>query len=363
MITPSVYVGTDISKPSIDLHGIGLEVPRSIENARAGYRLLLKSLRRSQQPVQVICEATGPYHQGFVAALQEADVPVSVINPRQARDFARSRNWLAKTDALDARMLAEFGRSVQPAPTPKPDPAFTGLQQLVTRRHQLVDDRAAERTRQSEQTVGAEVGASLRRHLRQLDAEIEKIEGLIDALVKSTPGLRARVEILVAVQGVGSLTAVALLAAMPELGACSKNQVTALAGLAPFNRDSGAYRGTRSIRGGRRDVRRALYMAALCATRINPVLQPVYRRLRAAGKAPQSRPRRRHAPSSHPSQLPAQTTCPARRLKSFHNTVAERSRGGSSVFPWRPARAQSKDLAPNSERMVQQGVAHSPHDG
>jgi transposase len=182
-------------------------------------------------------------------------------------------------------MLAEFGRSVQPAPTPKPDPALARLQQFVTRRAQLVGDRCAERTRQSEQTVCAQIKASLRRHLRQLDAEIEKMESLIGKLVESAPGLRCRVEILVAVQGVGHLTATALLAALPELGTCSKNQVAALAGLAPFNRDSGAYRGTRSIRGGRLDVRRALYMAALSATRINPVLKPVYQRLRAAGKA------------------------------------------------------------------------------
>jgi transposase len=282
MIAQPVYVGADIAKPSIDLHGAGLAVPPSIENASAGYRLLLKSLRRSAQPVHVVCEATGAYHQRFVAALQEEGITVSVVNPRQARDFARSRNWLAKTDALDARMLAEYGRSVQPAPTPRPDPQFARLRQLVIRRGQLVGDRAAERTRLSEQAASTEIRASLRRHLRQLDGEIEKLEGLIGQLVESTPGLRTRVEILVAVQGVGHLTAAALLAALPQLGAFSKNQVAALA---PFNRDSGAFRGTRSIRGGRIDVRRALFMAALCATRINPILRALYQRLRANGKA------------------------------------------------------------------------------
>jgi transposase len=285
MIAQPVYVGADVAKPSIDLHGQSLAVPSSIENTPAGYRLLLKSLRRSLQPVHVICEATGVYHQRFVAVLQEAGVSVSVVNPRQARDFARSRNWLAKTDALDARMLAEYGASVQPAPTPRPDPAFVRLQQLVARRGQLVEVRAAERTRLSEQAPTCEVRASLRRHLRQLDAELEKLEVLITQWVDSTPALRLRVQRLVAVQGVGPITAAALLAALPQLGTLSKTQVAALAGLAPFNRDSGAYRGTRSIRGGRREVRRALFMAALCATRINPVLQPLYRRLRAAGKA------------------------------------------------------------------------------
>jgi len=285
VIAQPVYVGADIAKPSIDLYAVGLAVPSSIENSSDGYRLLLKSLGRFARPVHVICEATGVYHQRFVAALQQAGVDVSVVNPRQARDFARSRNWLAKTDALDARMLAEYGASVQPAPTPKPDPAFVRLHQLVTRRGQLVDDRAAERTRLSEQAATTEIRASLRRHLRQLDAEIEKLQDLINGLVESTPALRIRVQRLVAVQGVGPTTAAALLAALPELGACSKNQVAALAGLAPFNRDSGAWRGQRSIRGGRLDVRRALFMAALCATRINPVLKPLYQRLRAAGKA------------------------------------------------------------------------------
>lgn len=285
MIAQPVYVGADMAKLSIELHGTGLALPRSIENAEAGYRSLLKSLRKSAAPVHVICEATGPYHQRFVAALQGAAIPISVVNPRQARDFARSRNWLAKTDALDARMLAEFGRSVQPAPTPRPDPAFTQLQQLVHRRWQLVNDRTAESVRLSEQVVCAAIQASLRRHLRQLNTEIEKLEGLIAKLIAATPALRTRVDILVGVEGVGQLTAVSLLAALPELGTCSKPQVAALAGLAPFNRDSGAYRGTRSIGGGRHDVRRALFMAALCATRTNPILKPVYQRLRANGKA------------------------------------------------------------------------------
>jgi transposase len=286
MSTAPVYLGADVAKPSVDLFTTGLAVPRSIANTGAGYRLLLKSLRRSPAPVHVVCEATGIYHQAFVAALHAAGIPVSVVNPRQARDFARSRNQLAKTDALDARILAEYGRSAQPAPTPRPDPRFVRLQQLVGRRAQLVADRAAERTRESEQpSLAREIHASLQRNLRHLDREIEKIEDLIDQLVAQTPALRDRVRLLVAVQGVGRLTAVAVLAALPELGTLSENQVAALAGLAPFNRDSGAFRGTRSIRGGRLGVRAALYMAALSATRSNPFLQPLYQRLRAKGKA------------------------------------------------------------------------------
>jgi transposase len=286
MSTHPVHLGADISKPSIDLFAAGLAVPRAIANTSAGYRSLLKSIRQSPAPVHVVCEATGVYHQPFVAALHEANILVSVINPRQVRDFARSRNQLAKTDAIDARILAEYGRSAQPAPTPRPDPQLLRLQQLVARRGQLVDDRAAERNRQSEQPMmPREIRASLQRHLRHLDREIQKIEQLMDELVGQTPALRHRVRLLVAVQGVGRLTAIAVLAAMPELGTLAPNQAAALAGLAPFNRDSGAYRGTRAIRGGRLGVRSALYMAAFSASQRNPFLKPFYQRLRDKGKA------------------------------------------------------------------------------
>jgi transposase len=286
MSTHTVHLGADISKPSIDLFAVGLTVPRAIANTSAGYQSVIKCLRQCPAAVHVICEATGIYHQPFVAALHDAGVLVSVINPRQVRDFARSRNQLAKTDAIDARILAEYGRSAQPAPTPRPDPQLVRLQQFVARRGQLVHERAAERTRQGEQPMlPREIRASLQRNLRHLDREITKIEQLIDQLLAQTPALSDRVRRLVQIQGVGRLTAVAVLAAMPELGTLSPNQVAALAGLAPFNRDSGTFRGTRSIHGGRLDVRGALFMAALSATRSNPFLKPVYQRLRATGKA------------------------------------------------------------------------------
>jgi transposase len=286
MPTAPVHLGADISKPTIDLFVGGWALPRTIANTSAGHQCFLKSLRRLPVPVHVVCEATGIYHQGFVAALHQAGIPVSVVNPRQVRDFARSRNQLAKTDAIDARILAEYGRSAQPAPTPRPDPQLVRLQQLVARRGQLVGDRAAERNRQGEQPMlPREILASLQRNLRHLDREIDKIEGLINQLVEQAPALRERVRLLVQVQGVGHRTAVAVLATMPELGTLSENQTAALAGLAPFNRDSGAFRGTRSIRGGRLSVRGALYMAAFSASQNNPVLKPFYQRLRAKGKA------------------------------------------------------------------------------
>jgi transposase len=284
MLTPSVYLGADVSKQTIDLGCPGLTLPASIPNRPAGFKALLKVLGKSPGLIQVVCEATGPYHKALVAALHQAGLPVSVVNPRLPRDFARARGKLAKTDKIDALMLADYGRTMRPAPTPRPEAQMTLLDDLVTRRAQLVEDRAREKTR-LQQTTRAETVASLKLHLRHLDGQIEKLLARIAEVVESTPALRAKVARLVQVQGVATLTASALLAALPELGTLSKNEVTALAGLAPFNRDSGAFRGTRSIRGGRFDVRIALYMAALSASRCNPVLKAVYRRLRAAGKA------------------------------------------------------------------------------
>jgi len=284
MLTPPVYVGADVSKLTIDLGCPHFTVPTSIPNNPAGYRTLIKIVARSPVPVHVVCEATGPYHKAFAAALHQAGIVVCVVNPRLPRDFARSRGQLAKTDRIDARLLADFGRTMQPQPTPKPEASTVLLDDLVTRRAQLVEDRVREKNR-LQQTTCAQAVASLKRHLRQLDAEIEAFLLHIDAVVQATPALRAKVQCLVGVRGVGRLTASALLAGLPELGTLSKPEVTALAGLAPFNRDSGAFRGTRRIGGGRAGVRKALYMAALSATRSNLVLAPFYQRLRAAGKA------------------------------------------------------------------------------
>jgi transposase len=284
MIAQPVHLGADVSKHTIELGCPLFVVPASIPNNPAGFRALLKIVARSPSPIHVVCEATGYHHKAFAAALHRGQIAVSVVNPRLPRDFARARGQLAKTDKIDALVLADYGKTMQPAPTPKPDACMILLDDLVTRRAQLVEDRAREKVR-LEQTTCAEALASLKLHLRHLDGQIKKLLARIAEVVESTPGLRAKVARLVEVQGVGALTASALLAALPELGTLSKNEVTSLAGLAPFNRDSGAFRGTRSIRGGRSEVRRALYMAALSSSRSNPILKAVYQRLRTAGKA------------------------------------------------------------------------------
>ena len=284
MIATAVYyVGADVAKDQIELAATGLALARSITNDPAGLSALVKALRRSDRPVHVLCEATGCYHRGLVAALLEAGLAVSVLNPRCVRDFARAQNRLAKTDKIDAATLAGFGAKFQPAPTAAPHPDRQHLQELVTRRAQLVEDRVRESNR-LEAAAGPDSRASLRLHLRHLDGQIDKLDAKIAARVEASPLLRPLVARLVEVQGVGRITATALLAALPELGSLGKNQIAALAGLAPFNRDSGASRGIRSIHGGRLAVRQALYMAALCGARSNPVLRPFYLRLRAAGK-------------------------------------------------------------------------------
>ena len=283
MIAQTVYVGADVSKPTIVLGCPHLKLPASIPNTPAGFRTLIALAAKSPRSVHIVCEATGKYHQGLATALQAAGIAVSVVNPRLTFSFARSCGQLAKTDAIDALLLADFGESRQPDPTPAPTPVMMKLRGLVDRRAQLVAERAREKNR-LELIACADVLASIKSLMRHLDGQIEKLLAQIDAVVQSCPVLRTKVALMAEVRGVGTLTATALLAALPELGMLTKNEITALVGLAPYNRDSGAYRGTRAIRGGRGAARGALYMAAFSATRFNPRLEAFYRRLRDVGK-------------------------------------------------------------------------------
>jgi transposase len=284
MKSTRVYLGADVAKDQIVLACRELAVPQAIANIPSGYRVLVKILAAAPVIVHVVCEATGRYHRGFVAALHTAGVVVSVVNPRGPRDFARSQNRLAKTDSIDAATLADYGRRLQPPPTSRLEPHLQQLQELVTRRSQLVEDRARETNRVAG-VVHHLVKTSVRTLGRCLDRQIEALDAAIAGLIEATPDLRAKARSLRAVRGVGPVTIAALLAGVPELGTFNKNQVAAMAGVAPFNRDSGTFRGTRSIHGGRHAVRRVLFMAALSASRSNPILRDVYQRLRAKGKA------------------------------------------------------------------------------
>ncbi len=286
MSSPLVYVGMDVAKATLDLCAVGSAQAqhRQLPNDAKGHRALLRWLRPFGQ-VQVVCEATGGYERAAVVALQQAAIPVSVVNPRQARDFARAQGRLAKTDRIDARVLAEFGQRLQPSATAVASLAQRQLAELVARRQQVQQLRTAEHNR-LEHTVHPALRRQVRRHLLGLDRQLEQLQTWIRELVQSEPLLSQKVARLCQVGGVGHITAVALLASMPELGTLNRRQAAALAGVAPLNRDSGPRRGHRLIGGGRANARRALYMAGLVAAFSNPRFKVFYHRLLAAGKAP-----------------------------------------------------------------------------
>jgi len=226
MITEEVHVvGVDVSKATLELGCMSLTLPASIPNTPAGFKILLKSISKCITPVHIVCEATGPYHGPLIRFLHQAGIKVSVVNPRLTRDCARARGRLAKTDAIDDLLLADYGRTMQPDPTIPPEEHVVLLDELVTRRAQLVEDRARERNR-LEQASGPDVAASLRLHIRHLNEQIKKLLKRIAEVVEKHPSLKAKVSLLAQVHGIGTLTASVLLATLPELGTLSKNEVT-----------------------------------------------------------------------------------------------------------------------------------------
>lgn len=283
---PLTHLGIDIAKLTLELSPHpALSKRRSYPNTAAGHRLLITALRQLQAPVQIICEATGGYERPLIAALHHASVPVTLLNPRQARDFARARGLLAKTDTLDAALLADYGRTLQPAPTTPRSQTRQRLAALVARRQELLtlitqeQNRAEHHDEPFVRKQALRLCSLLKRHLQELEAQIESLQ-------RADTLLDEHVTRLCSVQGIGARTAWMLLAALPELGSMRRGQAAALAGLAPFNHDSGPRRGQRHIAHGRPQARQALYMAALVAARFNPILRPFYQRLIAIGKPP-----------------------------------------------------------------------------
>jgi transposase len=273
------HLGVDVSKATLDIHHLGKSW--QVPNTAKGFARLVSHLR--QHPARVVCEASGPYHLPMVLALQQAGLEVCVVNPRQVRDFAKSRGILVKTDRIDARVLVLYAESCAPRLTAPLPPQQLELAAWVNRRTQLLEQVTAESNR-LEPELPAAVRANLRSHLRHLQRQIQRVEANIAALLAQSPELQARVQCLQSVQGVGPVTAATVVAYLPELGSLNRGQVAALTGTAPFNRDSGTLRGRRTTWGGRAKVRCAVYMAAMAASRFNPVLRPLYLRLRANGK-------------------------------------------------------------------------------
>jgi len=280
VIIPLRYVGIDVSKQYLDIFDEALGVPERIANAP---QAITQIAARWRCDVLVVFEATGVYDLELREALGRAGIRFARINPARARDFARASGRLAKTDPIDARMLAAFGRVMQPATEQAVNPARNALARLAKRRDQLVLMRAQEKNRRSEADDRA-LAERISRLIEVLDSEIAEIEVDIKELIKAEPEITDEARLIRSLPGVGPVACMQLIAKMPELGRVGAKQIAALAGLAPFNVDSGAFRGKRKIAGGRKRVRDALYMAALNAVRRADPFKAFYERLRQAGK-------------------------------------------------------------------------------
>ena len=277
-------IGIDISKDRLDAHRLPEGAAKHFSNDKKGCRKLLAWI--GHDPVaRVVYEATGAYHRQLEKTLGQAGLPIARVNPRQARRFAEAIGTLAKTDRLDAAMLARMGAALQPPQTHPADQALADLEDLHLARRALVKDRTAARNRQKILRLPL-IKRQLAQRLRQIDRQIKAIEAAIDQQIKDHPDLRRRFVILISIPGISNTTAATLLVEMPELGTLQPRQTASLAGLAPVARQSGTWRGKAHIRGGRANLRQALYMPALVATRFNPDLKAIYTRLRNAGKTP-----------------------------------------------------------------------------
>ncbi len=282
MSAPGCFVGIDVAKATLDVAVRPAGEPWRTANDDAGGAALVTRLR-PLAPALIVLEATGGFETAAVAALAAAGLSVVVANPRQVRDFARATGQLAKTDALDAQILALFAERVRPELRPLPDEAARGLDALLTRRRQLLEMRTAEQNR-----LGFAAAAGVRRditqHIHWLERRLRDVDSDLEQAVRSSPVWRLKEDLLRSVPGVGPVVSRTLLGELPELGSLTRQQIAALVGVAPRARDSGTLRGKRIVWGGRASVRAALYMGALVATRYNPAIRAFYTRLRAAGK-------------------------------------------------------------------------------
>jgi transposase len=276
------FIGIDVSQSSWDVHVLPEARSFSIRVEDEAAQRLLSQLGSPARAL-VVVEATGGVERELVAALLEAGWTTAVVNPRCVRDFAKALNRLAKTDAIDAEVIAEFAKRIQPRPTQQAPEQQARLDALVTRRRQLVALRSVERTRLT-QAADRTARQSIDKTLRFLDRQVRELDQAIAKLIDSDDQWRAKRDLLQSVPGVGPVTSAALVAELPELGRLNRCQIAALAGVAPLNHDSGKFRGQRRIRGGRARLRTALYMAAFAARRSNPVIRRFAQRLHQAGK-------------------------------------------------------------------------------
>lgn len=279
----SGYFGIDVAQMELVVAREGVAGSRVYPNSERGHRELVKDLKDAEL---IVLEATGGYERAVVASLGGASLPVVVVNPRQVRDFARATGQLAKTDQLDAQILAAFGATVKPELRALPSEDQEELRDFLTRQQQLIQMLVAEKSRllQAQGKGRQPLRRQIKKHISYLERELKELDADLDQVIKGSRLWREQDDLLQSVPGIGKQTSRILLGTLPELGTATAAEIARLAGLAPINRDSGKWRGKRWIGGGRPRARAALYMATLSATRFNPVVRTWYKRLLAAGK-------------------------------------------------------------------------------
>lgn len=277
-----MFVGIDVSKERLDVSIRPTGESFVVTRDEAGLSDLVKRLQ-AVVPELIVLEATGGYEQIVLAALIGAGLPAVAVNPQQVRHFAGALGQRAKSDPIDAAVMAHFAEAVRPAVRPLPDEATRTLAELLARRRQLVEMMAAERMRRQQMSL-RRIAKSIDRHLAALQKELSVIERDLDEAIRGTPAWREKEDLLTSVLGVGPILARTMIAELPELGSESRRKISALVGVAPFVRKSGTWSGQAHIAGGRASVRNVLYMATIAAVRFNPAIKACYQRLRAAGK-------------------------------------------------------------------------------
>ncbi|MBE0582701.1 MAG: IS110 family transposase [Desulfofustis sp.] len=281
MAEREVFVGIDVSKEKLDVAVRPSGELMRFSNDEDGISVMVDFIKPFS-PILIVLEATGGMETASVGMLAAKGLPVVVINPRQVRDFAKATGRLAKTDAIDAHVIAQFGEAVRPEIRPLKDEDTKKLNALVTRRRQIVEMITAERNRLVAATPWTR--KDIQNHIAWLEKCLKKADQNLNDLLKKSPVWREKDDILQSTPGVGPVLSMTLLSSLPELGALNRKQIAALVGVAPLNRDSGLFRGKRTIWGGRANIRSVLYMSVTCAIRFNPVIKKFYQRLRDAGK-------------------------------------------------------------------------------
>lgn len=275
------FIGIDISKAELDVANWGTGSYWQMSNDIRGRQDLIQRLK-GLDPMLIVVEASGGLEQPVVRELNQENLPIAVVNPTRIRNFARSTGQLAKTDKLDAKIIAQFAQAVRPKIRPLRTRQQEHLDALVTRRRQVVDTITAEKNRKG--TAHPALQEQIQRHIDWLEEELKELDNEINQLIQQSDEWREKAAILNSVPGVGPVTVSTLVAKLPELGARNRQQIAALVGVAPVNKDSGKKRGKRRVFGGRASVRKVLYMATLAATKFNPVIRSFYERLLANGK-------------------------------------------------------------------------------